>query len=355
MSVLADPHVASSSPPEGSTPSPPPPPSPSVEAAVPVEVTPARLAVTVVTWLLVTVVGVALVLGNVGPLTEQRDQRALLTDYRTDIRQASNQAFGLAGIEAPTTAPALGAPVGIVDLADQRIRQVVVEGAGPEQTRAGLGHVTGTAGPGQPGNSVVVGRRGLYGGPFADLEDLAEGDRILVTTVQGPSVYVVGHVGRHRVVEPTADGEEAVVATNQAADEADPAATATALLPEGEVTVDQLYGPSEDDRLTLVSSASGRPWQATEAVVVVATMDGVAFTPTPQGGRTGDADGRSGDGDLAPALLLVALAYLLAIGATIVMYRRLTWRSAYLLSAPVLVALTIVLAEQLARSFPAWS
>lgn len=316
--------------------------------------TPGRIAVTVLTWLLVTVVGVALVLTNVGPLTEQRDQRSLLGQYRDEIRQASNQGFGLAGTETPTTAPAPGAPVGIVDLAEQRVRQVVVEGADPEQTRAGLGHVTGTAAPGQPGNSVVVGRRSLYGGPFGDLADLEEGDQILVTTTQGPSVYEVGHVGQHRVVEPTAGSEDDVVATNQAAD-APESTDAAALLPDGDVTVDEVYGPSEDDRLTLVSSASGNPWQSDGATVAVATMDGVAFTPTPQGGRTGDGDGRSGDPDIASALLLATFAYVAAVGGTILMYRRLTWRSAYILSAPVLVAMTIVLAEQVSRSFPAWS
>ncbi len=344
-------------------------------AALPL--TPRRVALVVVAWLVVTLVGIVLVLHQVGPLLEQRDQRALLGEYRTDIRQAASEAFGLPGTEVPTQAVPVGAPVGIVDINRTELRQVAVEGAGPQQTRRGPGHLAGSAGLGQPGNSVLVGRRTLFGGPFRTLGDLRAGDRILVTTTQGRSVYEVGHVGRHQLVEtlgdeatadrpateatgeapsgdpgtatgdPTDDGEDAA----EASDGAEP----EALLPRGPLTLDELYGPSEDDRLTLVTSASGAPWASEEALVVVARMDGLPFAPTPQGGRTSDGDGRGGDPSATAPLLLALLAYAAVVTAAAVSYRRVPWRSAYVLSAPPLVALTIVLAEQLARTLPAWS
>jgi sortase A len=293
----------------------PEPASPVTEAATPLR--PVRLTIG---WLLITVVGVALVMIAVGPLAEQRDQRRLLDDYRGQIESASNEAFGLEGVETPTEAPSRGAPVAILDIDAINLRRVVVEGTAPAQTRQGPGHVVGTGGPGQPGNSVVVGRNGLWGGAFADLDQLDEGDEILVSTVQGQSAYVVDDVG-------TVSADD---------------------------LQDDVYGPTDADQLTLVTSASDAPWASDEATVVIAHMKGAPFAPTPQGGRTAEDDGRHGDSPVSAALFLALLAYGAAVVGAVWLHRHVPWRSAYLLSAPLLVALTIVLAEQLAATFPAW-
>lgn len=316
---------------------------------------PARITVSVVTWIVVAVVGVVLVLTVAGPLLEGRAQRALLDDYRTEISSSATEQFGLQGIEVDTTAPAVGEPVAIVDVRALGLRQVVVEGATPEQTRRGPGHVVGTAAPGQPGNSAIVGRRSLFGAPFGTLSALDEGDEILVSTTQGQSLYVVRHVGRHDVVTPDPDATDPATgpATNIAVEEEADAEPAT--LPDGDVTVDELYGPSEDDRLTLVTSADSSPFASEAALVVVAEMESVAFAPTPQGGRAADGDGRRVEGGIGAGLLLALLGFVLVVAGSVAAYRRLSWRSAYLLTAPPLVALTIVLAEQVSRSLPAWA
>lgn len=302
----------------------------------------------VVAWLAVTIVGIGLVLGQVGPLVQQRDQRALMDEIRTELVAAANASYGLPGATAPTRAPALGDAVAILDSADLGLRQVVVEGVGPEETRRGPGHVPGTAGLGQPGNSVVVGRRSLGGGPFGRIDALAAGDEILVTTTQGQVVYVVEHVGTHRIVE--SDPDDVVDLYAEPAAEAD-----EPVLADGDVTIDELQGPTDDDRLTLLTSASGNPFAAGEAMVVVATLDGVPFSPTPQGGRTADADGRNADAGATAAVVLALLAYGAAVAAAVLAYRRIPWRGAYLLTAPPLVATTVVLAEQIARLLPAWA
>ena len=329
----------------------------------------------VIGWVLITIVGIAVALLAIGPISEERDQRALLSEYRVAIEEASNEAFGLAGIEVPTNAPPAGAPVAIVDVERVGVSRVVVEGTEPEQTRMGPGHVVGTGGPGQPGNSVIVGRRALFGGPFAELDRLQVDDRILVTTSQGRTLYTVGHVGTHEVIAPDAEAEKAPTttstttvavtdpdATGATDDGADPASsgdeTAEAsepLVPDGPLTVDQLYGPSPDDRLTLVTTASGSLGAADEAVVVVARMEGQPFPPTPQGGRTLDNDGRSGSSTNWSSLILALLAYVVAVIGAIWLNRNVPWRSAYLLTAPVLVALTIVLADELTAILPAWA
>jgi sortase A len=333
---------------------------------------PIRPGALVLGWLLITIVGVAVVVLAIGPISEERDQRALLDGYRAEIDSATNQAFGLGGIEVPTQAPAPGTAVGILDIEAIGLSRVVVEGVAPEHTRQGPGHVVGTGGLGQPGNSVVVGRRALYGGAFAGLDLLVPGDRILVTTTQGRSVYVVSDVGTHAIgssdgstsaststtVPPEADLLAEVGADPDAPDEPvageEPAAEDGEGGTEGQLTSEEVFGPSDDDRLTLVTAASGAP-VAGDAVVVVATMESEPFQPTPQGGRTPGADGRSGTDGLGAALVLALLAYIAAVVGAVWLHRNVPWRSAYLLSAPVLVALTIVLAEELVALLPAWT
>lgn len=336
------------------------------------EFTPEGYGRLVLTWVVITVVGVAIVLANLGRVTEERDQRALLADYRAEIESASNQAFGLAGVEVPAEAPSRGAPVAIVDIEGIDLRRVVVEGTAPQETRQGPGHVLGTAGPGQPGNSVIVGRRSLFGGAFSGLGEVEKGDRILVSTTQGQTVYVVAHVATHEIVDAVEDdpeAEEATTSTTISVVDTSAAEAAAAgeeleavaageeelVLADGPVTVEQLYGPSVDDRLTLVTSASGAPWAAGDAQVVVARLDGAPFAPTPQGGRTSEDDGRSGDPGAVAPLGLALLTYVAAVAGTVWLHRNLPWRSAYLLTAPILLALTIVIAEQIAMSLPAWS
>ena len=334
-------------------------------------VTPRWIALGVAIWLAVTLLAVVLVLYGVGPLIEQREQTSALSEYRAQIRHAAAEAEGLAGVEIPTQAPAAGTPVAIIDIGGIHLEQVVVEGVGPQQTRGGPGHVPGTAAPGQPGNSAIVARRTAFGGPFRRIGRLERGDRILVTTTQGQTVYVVTTV----VSAPVADAPATAPVTTttappdatvdgDAATDADAGATtATTVrprtdtrfeIPEGGLTTEELYGPTPDDRLTLVTSASSWPWATSRATIVVARMSSRPFAPTPQGGRTGGDDGRGTDGGAAAPLVLALGAYLVAVGVAIVLYRWARPRSAYLLTAPPLAAAILLTAEAIARLFPAW-
>jgi sortase A len=337
----------------------------------PSPVTPRRIVVALVVWLVVTAATCALVLYGVGPMLEVRSQRALLTDYRVQIDQAANSFNSTVESEDTIEAPELGTPVAILDVGDMEIEQVVVEGVGPQQTRRGPGHVPGTAGPGQPGNSAIVARNSAFGGVFRKLDDLHRGDRILVTTTQGRSVYEVSEVRSASVSDASGAPEEETTTTESttpmstttstsAPEASGPVAGTTTtttepLLPEGSLTTADLYGPTPDDRLTLVTSASWMPWSARRATVVVALMDGRPFEPTPQGGRTGTQDGRGSDGSALAPLILAAAAYVAAALIAVTLYRRSRPRSAYLLTAPPLVAATVLLAETAARLLPAWA
>jgi sortase A len=304
--------------------------------------------VVAVAWLGVTVVGVGLVIYGLGPMLEQRDQRRLLAEFRVEIEQAANEAFGLPGVEEITEAPEPGDAVAIVEIPAIDFRQVIVEGVGPQQTRHGPGHVPGTAGPGQPGNSAVVGRQGAFGGPFSEIDRLERGDEIVVTTTQGQSLYIVSDE-RHGQLRP-APGDA------RAADGSDePDADMPSIELADRLTFDEVYGPSQDDdRLTLITSGSASPLATNPATVVVAQMESRPFEPTPQNGRSESHDGRDGDGSALAPFVLAFLGYALAGAAAVVLYRRTRPRSAYLMTAPLLVVATVLIAEAAARVLPAW-
>jgi sortase A len=91
---------------------------------------------------------------------------------------------------APTiAAPAIGGPVGVIDIPKIDLNMVVVEGTGTAQLQQGPGHYPGTPLPGEQGNVAIAGHRTTYLHPFYNLNELVPGDSILLTTVQGEFLY----------------------------------------------------------------------------------------------------------------------------------------------------------------------
>ncbi len=303
-----------------------------------------RIRLLLVAWVGALVAALALVVFGFGPLFQDRVQRSLLREYRTEVDHAANRAGSapLVAAAAPR-APELGSTVGILEVGAARIQQAVVEGVRSSDTRKGPGHVPGTAGLGQPGNSVVVGRRSGFGGPFAGIDQLHKGDEIVVTTTQGQSVYAVSTVQQVSLHNPSTAGT-----SSTASNVGTPPKDDTAGL------IDTVYGPSKGDQLTLVTSASRVPWNSSKATVVVATLKDRPFPPTVQGGRHARDTGGRPDDDAKAAGVLVMLLYGTAMGAAVLLYRRLSHRVAYLLTVAPIVALTIVTGETFSRLFPAW-
>lgn len=344
-------------------------------------------------WCVIAVLILGIVLYVIEPMFQERDQGLLLNDYRTSIDKAANQATGLQGVETPTVAPALGSPVAILEIGSLGLQTVTVEGVDSATTRVGPGHVPGTAAPGQPGNSVIVGRRTMFGGTFGDLSSIEVGDDIIVTTTQGQTLYQVTDVGGAElngdpnpitapvVASPTTT-TTSTTTTVPAADAAavattvppatttpvDPAApvteeptTTTTVAPVdssltgGPLALNSLYGTSTDDRLTLVTSASSFPWNSAEADVVVAVMIGKPFAPTPQNGRMATQTGNLGDTSAWPIVLLSLIFLVASIVGAVLLYRRSSPRVAYLLTMPPLAVFAILAAESFSRLLPAWS
>ena len=349
-------------------------------------------------WIVIAAVILGIVLYLVEPMFQQREQGLLLERYRSSIDKAANQSTGLGGVEVSSIAPAIGSAVGIVEIGAIGLRQVVVEGTAASNTMVGPGHVPGTAGPGQPGNSVIVGRTSMYGAPFGDLSKMSVGDQIVVSTTQGQSLYEVTDAGSVELtsaskpttapkvpaptpspttttttsttvaaaVDPAATTEITVDATTTVASEATtttqtPTTTTTTTISvesalNGEsIPLNSLYGSSTDDRLTLVTSASAFPWNSAEATVVIAVMKGKPFEPTPQNGRSAKGTGNEGDSSKWPVTILAFLCLAAAVGGAVVLYRRSTPKIAYLLTVPPLLAFAILASESFSLLMPAWS
>ncbi|MDQ0648233.1 sortase A [Microbacterium natoriense] len=94
-----------------------------------------------------------------------------------------------------------GTPVALIEASAIGLSEVVMEGTTSEVMRTGPGHRRDSVMPGQAGTSVILGRQSTYGGPFAQINRLAPGDDIVITTGQGTHTYRV--IGLRRAGDPT--------------------------------------------------------------------------------------------------------------------------------------------------------
>jgi sortase A len=213
--------------------------------------------------------------------------------------------------------PADGQPVGVLTIPRIGLSTVMVQGSTSSMTERGPGHLRGTPMPGRFGNSVILGRRSTYGAPFERLDELRPGDTVDVATGAGDFTYLVATVA---VIRPG----------------------------EADVT-----GPSNDSRLTMITSSPR--YLATGRFAVTAVLKGapaeqpvgptVAVAPTELGL---DAD----TGGLGGVLLWTELAAVALLGA-LWLKRRVSWRVAWLLGTPLVVALLWAAFRAADRFFPA--
>ncbi|MDP9074382.1 MAG: class E sortase [Actinomycetota bacterium] len=98
---------------------------------------------------------------------------------------------GDSGVALP--GPPIGAAVAHLEIPKLGIDKYVVQGIGEEDLRKGPGHYPETPMPGEPGNAAIAGHRTTYGAPFYNIDKLAPGDDIYVTTAAGKFRYRVDH------------------------------------------------------------------------------------------------------------------------------------------------------------------
>ena len=119
--------------------------------------------------------------------------RAAQEDLRTRFER---NVARLAPEEAPErVAKVPGHAVAIIRIPKIEIDYVVVEGTDTESLKKGPGHYSDTAYPWEDTGRVgIAGHRTTYGAPFWSLNELREGDRIVVATAYGIFDYRVTRV-----------------------------------------------------------------------------------------------------------------------------------------------------------------
>ena len=238
-------------------------------------------------------------------LQQHRDQHFLLNEFTSGNR---------ATILTAKTVPE-GAPAGVLTVPAIGLTQVIVEGTTATDLLKGPGLMPGTARPGSLGNSVIAGHRTIAGSPFARLHQLKPGNRIIVVTSQGRYDYRVLTVGT------THPGQR------------DPTS------------------PSRRPRLTLVTS---NPSGIGRLYVVAALRTAPNRLPIPRHPPTLAQRGLSGDSAAIVPSILWGLFLAAAFAVTFYAYWRYRGRqwSVYLLSMPVLLAITFVWYGSLIRLLP---
>ena len=259
--------------------------------------------------------GFAVQFVGVSQISYARDQQLSLQDFRYQLANATAP-VGQTGSDGKLLP--LGTPVAVIDVPAIGLSEVVLEGTTSDITKSGPGHRRDTPLPGQVGASVVFGRQAAFGAPFASISRLAVGDSITATTGQGVAEYTVTDV-RYT---------------------GDP-------VPEGLV--------AGEGRLTLVSGA-GIPFIPDSIVRVDARLSTPA-QPTPDRVLTYAAISDSetamtGNGTAWPFILLALILLFVAAGL-FTLSRRFwgTWQT-WIVAVPVLVAVGLFAAQQVASVLP---
>ena len=129
----------------------------------------------------------------VSNLQQRSAQQRSYDRFRSEL---ANGTAPIGPVDAAGAPLALGRPVAYLEIPAIGLRQVIGEGTSPAALFSGPGHRRDSPLPGQAGVSVVLGRRAAFGGPFARIDELDQGDEIRVTTGQGVFAYEVLDVRR---------------------------------------------------------------------------------------------------------------------------------------------------------------
>lgn len=260
-------------------------------------------------------VGMLAQLTVVGALQQRSTQQRLYDGFRARLAEGTAP-IGPADDDSEVLAP--GTAVAYLEIPDIDLRQIVVSGTASGTLFAGPGHRRDTVLPGQAGASVIMGRSAAYGGPFAALDELDEGDRIAVTTGQGELDYRVLGVRRER---------------------------------------DPLPSPPRPSESRLVlTTADGSPYLPQGVLRVDATMEGTAsqgagrlFSP---GSLPAGEEPMAADTSQLWALALWLQALLAAALAAVWAWHRWGRAQAWVVFLPPMLAVGILTAEQAARLLP---
>jgi sortase A len=107
---------------------------------------------------------------------------------QAEADRARAESFGIDGLA--------GSPLGLIEISSVGLAAMIMEGVDGRTLRHAVGHIPGTALPGQRGNVALAGHRDTF---FRGLRNIHKDDEITLTTLHGPYRYCVDST---QVVEP---------------------------------------------------------------------------------------------------------------------------------------------------------
>lgn len=105
----------------------------------------------------------------------------------------------IAALAAPAAPPAAGARLGTIEVPRIALHAPVVESTRAESLALGVGHYAGTGVPCSHRTIGLAGHRTTYGKPFARLNELRFGDRIVLVWTQRYSGRIAVNLRRTHV------------------------------------------------------------------------------------------------------------------------------------------------------------
>ena len=124
---------------------------------------------------------------------------------QNDLRPGFETALGTKDVdEAPsadTVVKVPGKAVAIIKIPKIDVNYVVVEGTDTDSLKKGPGHYSKTSYPWEDtGTTAIAGHRTTYGAPFWSLNELHEGDKIVLATEYGTFEYRMTH---SKIIDPS--------------------------------------------------------------------------------------------------------------------------------------------------------
>lgn len=123
------------------------------------------------------------------------------TDWRAgNIQDDLRAAFASGDLKEAYSKGQIGdaQPLTRIRIPAMKTDTIVVEGTSAKALNTGAGHYPNTPLPGEPGNVAIAGHRTTYGKPFADLDILKQGDKVILETPFAKHTYeVIGGFGGH--------------------------------------------------------------------------------------------------------------------------------------------------------------
>ncbi len=136
----------------------------------------------------------------------KHQQEQLLTEWNMSNQVTARQSFtSLSKVyasdtnkeEATQTTPSTGELIGTIEIPEINLTLPILEGATIPNLKKGAGRLEGTAFLGEKGNAAIAAHRSYtYGKDFNRLDELENGDEIIITTETTTYTYIVDNTLR---------------------------------------------------------------------------------------------------------------------------------------------------------------